>query len=139
MTKNKTTRYGTLTILKGAVYCTIENGGDNKGKAVIRFSDNGKRATNTQTILITDELATTDFYGDTWIHTKKGWIKAEDRLTWYNTYKEAKEAVYGKNHTKRKILLIIPIVILVAVIAYKLYKRKQTTPIIETPNEIQMD
>ena len=95
MTKNKTTRYGTLTILKGAVYCTIEKGGDNKGKAVIRFSDNGKRATNTQTILITDELVTTDFYGDTWIHTKKGWIKAEDRLTWYNSYKEDKEAVFG--------------------------------------------
>lgn len=130
----------------------MENGGDKDGKAIYRFSDTGKRTTCETHALISDETVMKDLYGDDWAHIKKGWVKAGDKIAWYDSYTEASQALAKKKTWRRTLIRVLPFVILAALVGYLIYKyyKKTTTtlqiePTIETPietaieNEIPLD
>lgn len=145
--KTKNTQYGIVDIAPGAVLCRMEKGGDKDGKAIYRFSDTGERTTKRHIALVTNETLMNDLYGAPWAHTAKGWIKAEDKITWYSSYKEASNAYASLTNRKRKIVLTVLIMLLITLISiliYKIYKNKCNQPPIQTPlntdiNEIPMD
>lgn len=151
----KEIKYGVISIPKGTVICTMENGGDKDGKAIYRFSDSGKRTTCTTHALISDETVMKDLYGDVWAHIKEGWVKAGDKITWYGSYKAATEALSKKKTWRKTLFRIAPIIIIAALAGWYLYKRYKANiltaaavpaaePAIETtetiiPDEIPMD
>lgn len=144
----KNIRYGIIDIPQNTVLCTMEKGGDSENKARYRFSDTGKRTSSRLVALVSDETVMTDLYGAPWAHTDKGWVKAEDKITWCNSYKEASEKLASLTNRKRKIILWILTAVLVAVTVYLVYRHFKNTadinPIIETPetpipDEIPMD
>ena len=156
--KKNTTKYGVIIIPKGTVLCTMEKGGDKDGKARYRFSDSGKRTASRLVALVSDETIMNDLYDAPWAHTDKGWVKAEDKITWYNSYKEASDALASLTNRKRKIILWILIAVLFAALGYLIYKHYQgkteiqtvvpdiepaAEPIVEPetiiPDEIQVD
>lgn len=130
----------------------MENGGDKDGKAIYRFADTGIRTDRITHTLISDETIMKDLYGNKWAHTKKGWVKADDKITWYDSYTEATHALAKKKTWRRTLIRVLPFVILAALVAYLIYKHCKNTAstlqidtTIETPiepiipDEIPMD
>ena len=136
--KKKETKYGVIDIPQGTIICTMEKGGDKDNKAGYRFSNSGKRTDSRIVALVTDETVMQDVYGDDWAHTKEGWIKTGDNITWYQSYKEAANALASKTRRKRRIIRIIIIAITLAAVgytAYKIYKNHTIQPITPIPDE----
>ena len=141
--------YGIIDIPKQTAICNMEKGGDKDGKAGYRFVGTGTYTAKRLIALVSSETVMTDLYGATWAHTKKGWVKAQDHITWYNTYKEASNALASLTNRKRKIILGLSIAVLIAAIAYLTIKHwhkpdiilPTAEPINETiiPDEIPMD
>ena len=153
--KKNIIKYGVAQIPIGIAICSLEKGGDKKNKARYRFSDTGKRTTKKTIKLITDEIIVTDLYNAPWIKIKEGWVKAENRITWYDNYAEATQALSKKKHGRKYLIYLVPILILTVLAIryfYGKYKASSITtatapaaePIIETtqtviPDEIPMD
>lgn len=145
--KKQEIRYGVIDIPAGSALCTLEKGGDKDNKATYRFSDTDKRTTKRLVALITTETILQDYYNAQWAYTKKGWVKAENHITWYNSYKEAADALHAKTNRKKKILIGLLAATLTIAIGYMIYKFRNKTDITiqsttnETliPDEIPMD
>lgn len=139
-------KYGIIDIPEGTILCKIEKGGDKDGTARYRFVDTGKKTNKRSIALISNETIMLDLYDAMWARTPNGFVKAQDKITWYASYKEASNAYASLTNRKRKILITILVLALVAgtiFLAYKFYKAKKTTynTTINTDisNEIQLD
>ena len=120
--KKSNTTYGVIDIPAGTILCKMENGGDKDGKARYRFADTGKKTSSRLVALVTNETLMPDLYGAQWAHTDKGWVKAEDKITWHGSYREASNALASVTNRKRKVLMTILIIVLAAGIGYLIYK-----------------
>lgn len=121
MKKNEV-KYGIAALPKGAALCAIEKGGDKDNKATFRFSDTHKVLDKAQYLLVTNEIVMNDLYSDEWLYHKGYWIKADGKITWYASYKEASHAKASLTNRKSKIARIILVLMLVALIVYLTYK-----------------
>ena len=121
----KKIKYGILIVPQGTPLCTMEKGGDKDNKARYRFSNTGKKTSARLISLVTNETVMPDLYGAPWAHTKEGWVKAEDKITWFNSYKEASKTLASLTNRKRKILIGIVIAVIIAATAYLVYKHYQ--------------
>lgn len=120
--KKTNIQYGVIDIPAGTTLCNIEKGGDKNGTARYRFVDNGHRTESRHIALVSNETLLPDLYGALWARTKNGWVKAQDKITWYSSYREASNAYASLTNRKRKILLTVLLVILAALITYLVYK-----------------
>lgn len=124
-------KYGIAIIPKGSALCTLEKGGDKDGKAMFRFSETHTYTPKTQCILITNETIMYDLYGAEWVRCNKKWVKADGKITWYNSYEEAVKVKASATNRKQKnirIMLTIMITVLIGYIIYKLIKNRNNTP-----------
>ena len=120
--KKPTIQYGIIDIPEGTVLCNIEQGGDKNGTARYRFVDNSHRIDKRHIALVSNETLLPDLYGALWARTKNGWVKTQDKITWYSSYQEASNAYASLTNRKRKILLTVLLVILAALVTYLVYK-----------------
>ena len=86
--KKPTIQYGIIDIPEETVLCNIEKGGDKNGTARYRFVDNGHRTENKHIALVSNETLLPDLYEALWARTKNGWVKTQDKITWYSSYQE---------------------------------------------------
>jgi hypothetical protein len=141
MTKTEI-KYGIIDTPVGTPLCSMEKGGDKDGKARYRFVDTGKKIDKRIIALVTTETVMRDLYGAPWAHTPQGWVKAEDKITWYSSYKEASNMLASLTNRKQKIVITILLLIAFAgigYIIYKTYKSKINTPIVDTTINIDLD
>ena len=135
-------KYGIIDAPAATPLCSMEKGGDKDGKARYRFVDTGKKTDKRIIALVTTETIMRDLYGAPWAHTPQGWVKAEDKITWYSSYKEASNMLASLTNRKQKILITVLLLIAfagIAYIIYKTYKNKINTPIVDTTINIDID
>ena len=142
--KKDNIQYGVLDIPAQTVICKLEKGGDRDNKATYRFAMTGRTTKKRHIALVTNETLMTDFYNAKWAHIPFGWVKAEDKITWFNSYKEAAQEKASRTNRKQIItrtILIIMLIAAIAFIAYKIYKHKNTfnNPINIDINDIPME
>ena len=140
--KKNTIKYGVIDIPAGTILCNIEKGGDKDGKAIYRFTDSGKKTSSRIISLVTNETTMPDLYGATWAHTKNGWVKAEDKITWYSNYKEASNAYASLTNRTRKVIRTILLILLavgIGYLAYKLIKQRRFNTTVQTHIDIPTD
>ena len=141
--KKQNIKYAVIDIPAGTALCTLEKGGDKDNKAIYRFSDTNQRTTKRIIAIASSETILTDLYNAQWAYTKKGWIKTENHIKWYQSYQEAKQELRNKTHQTKKNIIIILITCIAITIIYKIIKHKKTntTNATETTNtnEIPLD
>ena len=140
--KKPTIQYGIIDSPEKTVLCNIEKGGDKNDTARYRFVDNGHRTENRHIALVSNETLLPDLYGALWARTKNGWVKTQDKITWYSSYREASNAYASLTNRKRKIILTVLLVILAALVTYLVYKickNKINIPNVEPPINTDID
>ena len=140
--KKPTIQYGIIDIPEKTVLCNIEKGGDKNDTARYRFVDNGHRTESRHIALVSNETLLPDLYGALWARTKNGWVKTQDKITWYSSYREASNAYASLTNRKRKIILTVLLVILAALVTYLVYKickNKINIPNVEPPINTDID
>ena len=140
--KKSSIQYGVMDVHAGTILCRLEKGGDKDSKAIYRFSPTGEKTSSRIISLVTNETTMPDLYGATWAHTKNGWVKAEDKITWYSNYKEASNAYASLTNRKRKVIRTILLLLLaigIGYIAFKYIKQRRLTTTVQTPIDIPTD
>lgn len=127
-----TSKYGVAIIPENTFICTIEKGGDKDDIARYRFTETGKRTSKQIITIVTDDIILPDLYGEPWVRTPQGWVKAGDKITWYNSYEEARKVYKKLTKYNQKLTIYICLTAIAAIIGYLIYKYKHT------PHEIQM-
>lgn len=133
--KKDTIKYGVINIPPGSVLCTLEKGGDKDNQAQYRFASTGQKNKKKIVALVSNETTMQDLYGDTWAHTKNGWIKAQNYITWYDSYIEASNAYASITNRKQKITIVMLLSIAIIGIIYLVKKIKNSNYIQNTVND----
>lgn len=121
---NYKTKYGIAEIPKGTILCSLEKGGDKDNLARHRFVESGKCTTKKIIKIVTDELVLQDLYDENWILIGQEWVKAEDIITWYDSYEKARNAYKSLTHYNRKLIIWVLITTILAIAGYRIYIHK---------------